>query len=413
MIVYNSPGSGSARSDASKAVLPRATIPRLSTRLRLRTARGICLMALCGCFAGGAVTAAAQETATAGEPSGENPKLLVAQLADPSYLRREIATRQLVAAGDAAVASLEEAIRQGDLELVERANAILQDLATLETPGDTNLAWEALSRLEKTGPAAAASRASAAKSFVRGERSRRARAQLEVAGVIVGPQEMAMGSQLNVWNAVRFPADWTPQGEVLKWLPWLYGPTTAAVEGSAASAEVLAAIGSMPNVRQVQIRDAELSAEAIEQLGKLKRIDLLELLFVHIGDEAADLAAIAELPLRHTLVLTGTEFDEADVEKLAMQLPGLEITFSRGGFLGVQCQPTGIDCRVQSVLPGSAADRANIQPRDVIVKLGDHKIQQFADLQKAVRRYTPEDQLEVTIVREGRRLVLPIQLGRQ
>lgn len=222
-----------------------------------------------------------------------------------------------------------------------------------------------------------------------------------------------MGSQLNVWNAVRFPADWTPQEEVLKWLPWLYGPTTAAVEGSAASAEVLAAIGRMPNIRQVQIRDAELSAEAIEQLGKLKRIDLLELLFVQIGDEAADLAAIAELPLRHTLVLTGTEFDEADVEKLAMQLPGLEITFSRGGFLGVQCQPTGIDCQVQSVLPNSAADRANIQPRDVIVKLGDHKIQRFADLQKAVRRYTPEDKLEVTIVREGRQLVLPIQLGRQ
>src|SRR5690606_17256883 len=117
--------------------------------------------------------------------------------------------RQLIAAGDAAVAPLEAAIRQGDLELVERAITILQDLATLETPEDASIAWDALTRLEKSGPAAASSRASEAQSIIRGERSERARARLEVAGVAVGLQELGLGSEpKNVWNAVRFPAEW-------------------------------------------------------------------------------------------------------------------------------------------------------------------------------------------------------------
>ena len=360
--------------------------------------------------------AAVSIVATADPVAGReplDPATLVTQLADPSYQRREIASRQLVAAGDAAVAPLEAAIRQGDLELVERASVILQDLATLETPAETTPAWDALSRLEKTGPAAAASRASAAKAIIRSERSERARARLEVAGVSVGLQELTLGSEPNVWNAVRFPAKWSGNDAALQWLPWIYESTTAVLEGESATPQVLAAIGKMPNVRKIQIRDAVLSADAIRSLAELKRIDVLELLFVEIGKAAEDLAAVAQLPLRHTLILTGTDFDEAAVESLRQQLPGLEITFSRGGFLGVQCNPMDLACMIQHVVPGSAADRAQLQPRDVITKFGEHPVQRFIDLQKAVRRYTPKDKLEVTVIRDGRELVLPIQLGRQ
>lgn len=378
--------------------------------------RGLGLVAFAALFMAGRAGEAMGEQPTAPKttaPKAADPKSIVVQLADPSYQRREIATRQLIAAGDAAVAPLEAAIREGDLELVERAIMILQDLATLETPGDATSAWDALSRLEKTGPGAASSRASAAKSIIRSERSERARARLEVAGVTVGFQELTLGSEPNVWNAVRFPAEWNGSKEALEWLPWIYESTMAVIEGNSASPEVLEAVGRMPKIRQIQIRDAELSADAIRSLAELKRIDVLELLFVRIGKAAEDLPAVAELPLRHTLILTGTDFDEAAVETLRQQLPGLEITFSRGGFLGVQCNPMDLACTIQQVVAGSAADRAQLQPRDVITKFGEHPVQRFVDLQKAVRRYTPADKLEVTIIRDGRELVLPIQLGRQ
>lgn len=349
---------------------------------------------------------------TAG-PELADPEAVVAQLADPSYQQRELATRQLAAAGEAAVAPLEAAIREGDLELVERASVILQNLATLEAPGDATVAWDALTRLEKTGPGAASSRANAAKSIIRSARSERARARLEVAGVVVGPQELTLGSEPNVWNAVRFPADWSSNDEALQWLPWIYESTLAVIEGASATPQVLDAVGRMPNIREIQIRDAELSADSLRSLAKLKRIDTLELLFVRIGKSAEDLTALAELPLRRSLILTGTEFDEAAVESLREKLPGLQITFSRGGFLGVQCNPMDLACVIQQVVPGSAADQAQLRPRDVITKFGEHPVQRFTDLQQAVRRYTPEDKLEVRVIRDGQELVLPIQLGRQ
>lgn len=347
------------------------------------------------------------------EPTEIPAEQLVGQLADSSYLRREIASRQLLAAGESAVAPLEAAMRQGDLELVERGTVILQDLAVLETPSENNVAWEALSRLERSGPAAASSRASTAKSIVRSDRSERARARLGAAGVEVGAQELTFDSRLVITNVIRFPADWAGGEEALQWLPWIYEATTAVVEGASASAEVLAAIGRMPNIRQVQIRDADPTAEAIGGLAELKRIDTLEMLFVDLGEESEDLSAITDLPLRHTLVLTGTEFDEQDVAALQQQMPGLEITFSRGGFLGVQCSPQEMVCEVNMVVPGSAADRAQIMRGDVIVRFGDHKVFTFADLQKAVRKYTPSDELEVAVLRAGVEVVLPIQLGRQ
>lgn len=341
-----------------------------------------------------------------------SPEQLVDQLADPSYLRREIASRQLLAAGEAAVAPLEAAMRQGDLELVERGSMILQDLAALETPSKDNSAWDALSRLEKNGPGAAASRAVTAKSMVRSDRRERAHSYLAAAGIQVGPQELTLDSRPEVLHAVRFPADWSPTGETLQWLPWIYDATAVVVEGTSASAEVLAAVGRMPNIRQVQIRDADVTAEAIGGLASLERIDTLEFLFVGIGDDSEDVAAIAELPLRQNLVLTGTDFDPQDVETLRGQLPGLAITFSYGGFLGVQCNSLEPVCTVSAVVPGSAADRAQMMPGDVIVKFGEHPVATFADLQRAVRQYTPRDELKVVVRRAGEEVALPIRLGR-
>lgn len=377
-----------------------------------RADAGLAAAALCLWLGSPLATAQPPQVPELRELNEVSAEQLVDQLADPSYVRREIASRQLLAAGEAAVAPLEAAMRQGDLELVERGSVILQDLAALEAPSKDNSAWDALSRLEKSGPGAAASRAVIAKSMVRSDRSERAHSHLAAAGIEVGPQELTLDSRLEFLHAIRFPADWSPDEETLQWLPWIYDATAAVVEGTSASAEVLAAIGRMPNVRQVQIRDADLTAQSLTGLAELERIDTLEFLFVGIGDDDADLAAIADLPLRQNLVLTGTDFDQQDVETLRSQLPGLAITFSYGGFLGVQCNSLEPVCAVSVVVPGSAADRAQMMPGDVIVKFGEHPVTTFADLQKAVRQYTPRDELEVVVRRGGEEIALPIRLGR-
>ncbi len=55
------------------------------------------------------------------------------QLGHEHYLRREMASTKLVAAGPAAVDQLAEAIRSGDLEVVERAAAALVEIASVST----------------------------------------------------------------------------------------------------------------------------------------------------------------------------------------------------------------------------------------------------------------------------------------
>ena len=122
--------------------------------------------------------------------------------------------------------------------------------------------------------------------------------------------------------------------------------------------------------------------------------------------------ALAELPIRQQLIVTGTDFDDEDMEALQGNLKDLQITFSRGGFLGVQCSPAMPTCLVNEVVNGSAAYRAGILPQDVITGLGEHKVQKFEDLQAAVRKFSPGSQTDVTVLRGGRQMTFAIDLGR-
>ncbi len=337
----------------------------------------------------------------------------ISQLGDASYQRRQVAMRHLVSAGEAAIPFLEKAVQGGDLELVDRASMILQDLATLETPTDKGEAWAALARLQQMGPGAAASRAMSARATIQNERSQRASARLNAAGVATGIHTFTLASRSAVAELVYFPADWTSDKEALAWLPWLYSTTTAIVEGDALTEDVMAGLAAMPSLRELQLLDGELDAQALSQLQKLKRIDTLEINFVSLGKAEEDLFALAELPLRQRLILMGTEFDEEDVAALKTQLKGLEIIHGRGGFLGVQCALGAIACEVDLVVPESAADRAGVQQGDVIVRLGEHPIQRFADLQENVRKYSPKSEMDLVVRRRGNQLTLKINLGRQ
>lgn len=363
------------------------------------------------------------------KPSGESPvrrsrlvidkvdsatlEKFISQLGDESYQRRQVAMRHLVSAGEAAIPYLEKAIQGGDLELVDRASLILQDLATLETPTDKGEAWAALSRLQQMGPGAAASRALSARITIQNERSQRASARLSAAGVSTGIQSFTFASRSAVADLVYFPANWVSDKEALTWLPWLYSTTTAIVEGNALTEEVMAGLAAMPSLRELQLLDGELDAKALSQLQRLKRIDTLEVSFVSLGKADEDLFALAELPLRQRLILMGTEFDEEDVAALKTELKGLEIVHGRGGFLGVQCAPSALICEVDLVVPGSAADRAGVLQGDVIIQLGEHPIKRFADLQENVRKYSPRSEMDLIVRRGGTERTLKISLGRQ
>ena len=66
---------------------------------------------------------------------------------------------------------------------------------------------------------------------------------------------------------------------------------------------------------------------------------------------------------------------------------------------------------VESVEAGSPAEQAGICAKDIIIKLGDAKIESFNDLARNLRNFAPGDETTVTIYRGGKELTLPITLG--
>lgn len=83
----------------------------------------------------------------------------------------------------------------------------------------------------------------------------------------------------------------------------------------------------------------------------------------------------------------------------------------RLAFLGVAPSDDTEDDRIDMIIPGSAADKAGIQPGDLIVKFGDNPIEKYDDLPPLVRKRKPGDTVAVMIQRGDETLTLDVTLG--
>ena len=70
--------------------------------------------------------------------------------------------------------------------------------------------------------------------------------------------------------------------------------------------------------------------------------------------------------------------------------------------------PVGV--YVVQVQPGSGAEKAGIQPGDVIIKADDKEIKSFEDLQSVINSHKVGDVINVTIWRNGRTFTVPVKL---
>ena len=75
----------------------------------------------------------------------------------------------------------------------------------------------------------------------------------------------------------------------------------------------------------------------------------------------------------------------------------------------------GVDrgAAVQSVEPGSAADRAGVLINDVLVSLGGEPVSSVADVSRIIRSKKPGDKLKIDLVRDSKRQTVEAQLGQR
>lgn len=67
--------------------------------------------------------------------------------------------------------------------------------------------------------------------------------------------------------------------------------------------------------------------------------------------------------------------------------------------------------RVRDVRPGSAAQEAGLEDGDVVTHIGGRLVTDAETLIAAVRSYRPGDEVELTVVRDGETLTIPVALG--
>ena len=66
---------------------------------------------------------------------------------------------------------------------------------------------------------------------------------------------------------------------------------------------------------------------------------------------------------------------------------------------------------VNRVMEDSAAEKGGMKRGDVIIKVGDHKVEDVRDLQKVVTKTKPGKKVKVVVIREKKEVTLTIKLG--
>lgn len=342
--------------------------------------------------------------------SEQPPEFWVSQLSHPQFLRRELATKKLVAAGPQAIEAVVEGLEQADLEMIERSLRVLSEIALGRHPDEDGGAWDELQKLSARSAGMRAARSEAAVKLVRKHRSRQAKSALSAAGVFVGVDEFIVRASSNPELMVQLDENWRGDIESLRWLRWLDGVEFARVKGKAVRNDVLQALVQSPDLVTVAIVDSQVDQSIIDPLASMERIDALEFRYVKLTPELCD--SIAKLPIRVSLNLMGTGVSLDKVEAMRAALPGLTIDHKQGGFLGVTCFDNFEVCQISGIVPDSAAEAAGLAQGDVIVQIGDAEVRRFRDLQNAINQHLPGDEIEVRFMRGAEAKSVQLRLRR-
>lgn len=131
-----------------------------------------------------------------------------------------------------------------------------------------------------------------------------------------------------------------------------------------------------------------------------------------------------------TAKYSGTTSSGASIEGIGFAIPiddvmGIiddlrDLGYVTGAYLGITVidtdkesasmygLPTG--ALVKDVVEGGSADRAGVQPKDIIIGLGDYTISSMNELTRTLRKFEAGDETTITVVRSGQELTLSIEL---
>jgi len=139
--------------------------------------------------------------------------------------------------------------------------------------------------------------------------------------------------------------------------------------------------------------------EGLKHLSAIRRATTVSLHSARLGDEA--LEPLAKLPHVRRIELYGTDISSAAIKKLREQIPSVKIAVRSAARLGIQGYHQNGGALVNAIMQGSAAEKAGLQPRDLITEMDGEKLQDFTDLTDRIAQHQPGDTVVLKIVRNG------------
>ncbi len=179
--------------------------------------------------------------------------------------------------------------------------------------------------------------------------------ELRQLGVYIGQKDLQVLTERrpSAYH-VRIAEEYLGTEADLDRLQWMVGVEILVLEGQGVTAGWLERVARMPSLKTLQIRRASLKDEDLKVLKSLDHLDILEFVYVPIGDNAVQY--IEGLPLGTALRMFGTNVTPARFAELKDTLGDIETYFGRGGYLGVSIdQRAGV---VISSLPEGSAARS-------------------------------------------------------
>ncbi|MBM4093267.1 MAG: PDZ domain-containing protein [Planctomycetes bacterium] len=333
------------------------------------------------------------------EPTAADIRRWIEELDADQFAVRRVATDKLILAGKSVVRAVAEAACGSNLEVTARGTYVLRELALSDDEATQDCAMLALQQLADSQVKAAARLASEAMRAMGAARQQRAVEHLQGLGAKIDVMENVFGFQQFTMISVEIDAAFAGVPDDLRRLTWMKDIHQVVYVGDRITDEWLEPLRHLENLARLTIRHANITDEALQTIRNLDRLTDIALLYTPVTDVC--LEQLRGLKSARLIRLYGTQVTEQGVRSFLASAQDVQVDFKRGGFLGVQCQQRVWPCEVVLVTPDSAAERAGIRVRDVIVSHEGQRIFDFEELRALIAQYKPGDTVGLQIARGG------------
>lgn len=150
-----------------------------------------------------------------------------------------------------------------------------------------------------------------------------------------------------------------------------------------------------------------------EGLVHVTRLGFVHTLSIRGAAVTADgLKQLEHMPWLLKLELYGLDLSEEDLQALRQLLPHVdEFDVRRGAMLGVRGNGGRPQAEIFSVEPDSAAEKAGLQPGDIITHVDGVQVQSFTELTTEIAKYDAGDTVVLEILRAERPLKREVTFG--